>query len=93
MNGLQGFDTTTGAASMDDLEKHFRNFDMEVVELDGHSFDSLNKLSEIPSGKQAVYLLNTIKGKGVSFMENRLEWHYLPLTNELYQKAIQELEE
>ena len=48
----------------------------------------------VPSASDArmVYLLNTIKGKGVSFMENKLEWHYLPLSSELYAKAVKEQE-
>ena len=91
VNGLQGFDTTAGTASMSDLKRHFEAFDMEVIELDGHSFDSLNQLKQIPRDRRVVCLLNTIKGKGISFMENRLEWHYLPLTDELYQQAIEEL--
>ena len=42
-------------------------------------------------GPRAV-LLDTVKGKGVSFMENRLEWHYLPLDDELYAQARREVE-
>ena len=40
----------------------------------------------------AVILLHTVKGKGVSFMENRMEWHYLPLSGEQYAAALRELE-
>jgi transketolase len=93
MNGLQGFGTTSATASLNDLKRHFETFDLEVVELNGHSFDSLKEMNALPNGKRAVYLLNTVKGKGVSFMEDRLEWHYLPLTIDLYQKAVRELRE
>jgi transketolase len=39
-----------------------------------------------------VILLDTVKGKGVSFMENRMEWHYLPLSGEQYTAALHELD-
>jgi transketolase len=38
-----------------------------------------------------VVILRTVKGHGVSFMENQMKWHYLPLTPELYQQAIDEI--
>ena len=65
---------------------------MKVVEIDGHSPDSLQALLDDTGNDRVVYLLNTIKGKGVSFMENKLEWHYLPLSSELYAKAVKEQE-
>ena len=91
MNGLQGFGTTSATASLSYLKRHFESFDLEVIELNGHSLDSLKELETLPIGKRVVCLLNTIKGKGVSFMEDRLEWHYLPLSDELYQQAIREI--
>ncbi len=92
VNGLQGFGRTREVASMDNLNRYFEMFDMNVVELDGHSPESLGELLTLPSDGRMAYLLNTIKGKGVSFMENKLEWHYLPLSDELYAKAIKEQE-
>ena len=74
------------------LKRYFEAFDMRVVELDGHSPESLGELMTPPSGGRLVYLLNTVKGKGVSFMENKLEWHYLPLSEELFTKAVEEHE-
>ena len=91
MNGLQGFGTTSTTASLSDLKPHFEAFDMEVGEFDGHSLNSLKKLESLPKGKRVGCLLHTIKGKGVSFMEGRLEWHYLALTDDLYERAIREL--
>ena len=92
VNGLQGFGQTKEVASMDNLNQYFEAFDMNVVELDGHSPESLGELLTPASDDRMVYLLNTIKGRGVSFMENKLEWHYLPLSDELYAKAIEEHE-
>ena len=39
-----------------------------------------------------MILLHTVKGKGVSFMENRMEWHYLPLSSEQYAAALREVD-
>lgn len=92
VNGLQGYGRTGEVASMAKLNRYFQAFDMNVVELDGHSPESLGELLAPPSDDRMVYLLNTIKGRGVSFMENKLEWHYLPLSAGLYAKAVKEQE-
>lgn len=91
-NGLQGFGSTKDVASMDisKLQNLFKNFDFEVDAIDGHSEKDLKKLSQNSSRPQ-VFLMNTKKGQGVSFMEDKMEWHYLPLTAELYEKAKAEV--
>ena len=90
VNGLQGFGRTIEVSSMSNLSRYFNNFDLKVVELDGHSPESLQVILDQSGDSRVVYLLNTIKGKGVSFMEGKLDWHYLPLSEELYTKALQE---
>ena len=92
VNGLQGYGRTGEVASMAKLNRYFDAFDMNVVELNGHSSESLEQLLSVQGDDRMVYLLNTIKGKGVSFMENKLEWHYLSLSAELYEKAVKEQE-
>ena len=42
------------------------------------------------SGKPVAIVARTIKGKGVSFMENKMEWHYLPMSEDQYKKAVYE---
>ena len=64
-----------------------------VVELDGHSIPALQAaFAEAASvkGKPTALIAHTVKGKGVSFMENKMEWHYLPMTAEQYQMAVEE---
>ena len=52
-----------------------------VSEIDGHAADDIHRtLTQTTTGPRVV-ILRTVKGKGVSFMENRVEWHYLPLTD------------
>jgi transketolase len=93
VNGLQGFGSTRDIASLEPLAPKFRSFGLAVKEIDGHSPEALDvALAEHCEGP-LVILLRTVKGHGVSFMEGRMEWHYLPLNEEQYQLAIRELTE
>jgi transketolase len=92
-NRLQGFGTTREVASMDDLAGRLRAFDVPVLELDGHDPGALDDALVGAEAGLRVLLLHTVKGKGVSFMENEMQWHYLPLTDELYQRAVGEVED
>jgi transketolase len=91
LNGLQGFGTTREVASMQDLGARLRPFGLGVVDVDGHDHAAIAAATAAHPG--AIVLLHTVKGKGVSFMENRMEWHYLPLNEEQYAAALGELEE
>ena len=66
-------------------------FDVDINELDGHSVESLEQIKFRSENRLTVFDLHTVKGKGISFMENRLEWHYLSLSKEQYERAIVEL--
>ena len=92
-NGLQGFGSTDDVASLNIKKLHdiFSAFNFEIFEIDGHDENDLKKLAQKNSRPQ-IFLMNTIKGRGISFMENRMEWHYLPLSEELYRKAKKEIE-
>jgi len=91
LNGLQGFGSTREIASMDDLGKRVAAFGIPVCHVDGHDHRAIADAARAHPG--AVILLRTIKGKGVSFMENRMEWHYLPMSREQYAAALRELED
>lgn len=92
-NGLQGFGRTSEVMSPEPFAKKWEAFGFEVREINGHRFDEIRPALESPrSGRPLCVLARTIKGKGVSFMEDRLEWHYLPMKPEQFEKAIQELE-
>jgi transketolase len=90
LNGLQGFGTTREVASMDDLGRRLEAFGIATWPVDGHDHDAITAAARAHPG--AAILLRTVKGKGVSFMENRMEWHYLPLSAEQYAAALRELE-
>jgi transketolase len=90
-NGLQGFGTTRGVASLEPLAARFRGFGASPVEADGHDAVAMEQVIANAAGAPAVVILRTVKGHGVSFMEGQIEWHYLPLTAELFGKAVAEI--
>jgi transketolase len=70
-------------------------FGWDVHEVDGHDVDGIAGLIErldVRSGPPHVLLAETVFGRGVSFMESRIEWHYLPLEEESHGRAVAELE-
>jgi len=95
-NRLQITDDTEEVMTLEPLASKWAAFGWEVVEVDGHDHQELlNTLRAVPFKKDVPSLIiaRTIKGKGVSFMENRAEWHHgLPDNDEL-QQALMELTE
>lgn len=74
------------------LEEAWKGFGWQVDVCDGHSIEQLmDVLSIVHLNLPRVIVANTVKGKGISFMENSKDWHHNRLTNDLYSKAIQEL--
>jgi transketolase len=94
-NGLQQGDFTESTIRMEPLAARWRAFGWEVRETDGHDMRGLVECFQaapFSSGKPSCVLARTIKGKGVSFMENRPEWHHHVPTEEELKRAIAELE-
>ncbi|MCM1174364.1 MAG: transketolase [Blautia sp.] len=76
------------------LAEKWRQFGFRVVECNGHIHEELRKALLAESiEKPKCVIAHTIKGKGVSFMENELLWHYRDPQGEWYEKAVKELEE
>lgn len=90
-NGLQGFGSTTEVASMSPLAKRFCGFDVDIRVADGHDPGAIRAALE-PSGRLRIVVLETHKGHGVSFMHDRMEWHYLPMDAAQYRQAVAEIE-
>ena len=92
LNGLQGFGSTKEVADIGQLADRFRGLSLEVLSIDGHEPQSIEQSLRVTSPDKAVAIVaTTVKGHGVSFMENRMEWHYLPMSLEQYTQATEEI--
>lgn len=94
-NKLQSLDTTERTLGLEPLVAKFTAFGANVVEVDGHDHIAIgNAFMQATSQvcKPTVILAHTTKGKGVSFMENKVEWHYKSPNAEQLLIATQELE-
>lgn len=92
MNKLQYDGTVQEIGGLCHLAEKIEAFGWEVVQVDGHNVRALlNAYHTTSKGKPLAILADTIKGKGVSFMENNPLWHHSELKEELYQKAKAEV--
>lgn len=94
-NGLQISGTTEDVMDLKDLSSKWTSFGWEVVEVDGNNIEELLKVFyKIPAkeGKPTMVIAKTIKGKGISYMENNAKWHHGVPTEEEYNQAVKELE-
>ena len=95
-NGLQIDGHVNDVAGLEPLDKKFEGFGFEVLKIDGNNFDeiehALNKAKTV-KGKPTVILANTVKGKGVSYMENQVGWHGKAPNADEYKVALEELNE
>lgn len=96
-NGLQGFGQTADVLGDTAAVRTWEAIGFDTVVVDGHNIaellTALDRLTARLNGKPKLIIANTIKGKGVSYMENRLEWHYLPMTDAQYEQAHAEVSE
>jgi transketolase len=80
--------------AMEPLAEKWRAFGWSVQELDGHDVEALTAaLAAVPfePGRPSAIIARTVKGKGVSFMENDLEWHYRPPNDQDLKRALLEI--
>lgn len=94
-NGLQQGDETEATISLEPLADRWRSFGWSVREIDGHAMDQLVETFEaVPfaSGKPNCVIAHTHKGRGVSFMEDRVEWHHGVPTDAQLAQAIDEID-
>ena len=93
-NKLQSFGRTKEVLDLEPLAKKWEAFGWSVREVDGHDLDALVKLlNSVPFKPEhpTLIIAHTIKGKGISFTEDRLEWHYKSLNPEQKESALEEL--
>ena len=96
-NGLQIDGTTDEIMPQLDFTKKFDAFGYDTYEIDGHNMEEImatfDKIHAAKDGKPKFINAHTVKGKGVSYMENQLAWHGMAPNDEQYALAMKELEE
>ncbi|WP_238883212.1 transketolase [Clostridium sp. YIM B02551] len=93
-NELQGLGKVSDITGLYPLNEKWKAFNWNVIEINGHDFheilQALKESYELKT-KPTVIIAHTIKGKGISFMENKLEWHYKSPNKEQFNTAMEEL--
>ncbi len=93
-NKIQSLDRCENTLELLDLAAKWRAFGWNVIEIDGHNHDEIRKaLLSKDEIKPTCIIANTVKGKGISFMEDTVLWHYRAPQGEDYDNAVKELEE
>ncbi|GHT53780.1 transketolase [Endomicrobiia bacterium] len=94
-NGLQIDGATKDVMNVESLTDKYRSFGWNVIEIDGHNLEKIDKAYtqfKAEKGKPTAIIAKTVKGKGVSYMENLDEWHGKIPSKELTKKALEEID-
>ena len=94
-NNLQIDGTVEEVCSPYPIDKKFEAFNFNVQVINGHDFDEIRKAldnAKTTKGMPTAIIMNTVKGKGVSFMENAVNWHGAAPNDEQYKQAMEDLE-
>ena len=94
-NNLQIDGTINEVNSPYPIDKKFEAFNFHVINIDGHDFDAIDaafKEAKATKGQPTAIIAKTVKGKGVSFMENQVSWHGSAPNDEQYEVAMADLE-
>lgn len=94
-NNLQIDGTVEDVCSPYPIDKKFEAFNFHVINIDGNDFDQIDaafKEAKATKGMPTAIIAHTVKGKGVSFMENNVGWHGKAPNDEEYAIAMEELE-
>ena len=94
-NGLQIDGDIAEVMSSHPIDKKFEAFNWNVITIDAHDYDQIRAAIDkalVPNGKPTMIVAKSIKGKGVSYMENQASWHGSAPNAEQYEQAIKELD-
>src|SRR5258706_729019 len=95
LNGQQALGKTADVLSLAPMVERWRAFGWRAEEIDGHDVPALTAALGAPTTADApprVFVARTIFGKGVSYMEGQLKWHYWPMSDDEYRQAISDLD-
>jgi transketolase len=94
LNGQQALGYTNEVMALPHMAERWRSFGWDAHEVDGHDTAAIEKTIEsldTETGPPHVLIARTVFGKGVSFMESQIKWHYLPMSDAEYQQALTEI--
>ena len=91
-NKIQSFGRTNDIINQENMGERWKAFGWETHEINGHDPDSIEAACLAPQTRPKAIIADTVKGKGVSFMEDKLEWHYKSPNDSQLMEALQELE-
>jgi transketolase len=92
-NGQQALDHTARVLDLSPLEQRWAAFGWRTHVVDGHDLGQLTgALTSTSAGAPQVVVARTVFGKGVSFMEGRIKWHYMPMNDDEYRQAVAEVD-
>jgi transketolase len=94
-NGQQAFGYTKDVLSLEPMGKRWQGFNWDVHEVDGHNVAEMARIIEqlnTSSGAPHVLIAKTTFGKGVSFMKSEVKWHYLPMSDADYIRALEDID-
>ena len=92
-NKIQGFGKTNEILDLSSLAQKWESFGFDVIEIEnGNNVEKIAngfvEIKKLSGTKPKCIILHTTKGNGISFMENKLEWHYLPMNDKQYEQAL-----
>lgn len=91
-NDLQGYGRPTQICYFEPIVEKWRSFGWQVYKSDGHDIVQILRAFKKPNNRRPkIIIARTLKGKGISFMENDLKWHYYIVTDEIKERALKEL--
>ena len=94
LNGQQAFGFTEHVLNLSPMSERWRSFGWDVHEVDGHNLEEMASVFaslDTAEGPPHVIVAHTVFGKGVSFMESQIKWHYWPMSDDEYYQALQEI--
>jgi transketolase len=90
-NGLQGFGATREVSDLGPPEQVISALGIATTVINGHNLEEIESALSVTTAGPHAIVANTTKGFGVSFMENKMEWHYLSMTQAQYETALEEI--
>jgi transketolase len=94
LNGQQALGYTKDVMDLAPMDQRWVSFGWDVDEVDGHDVPAIVKTiesGEAERSKPHLVIANTVFGNGISFMQNQLQWHYLPMSDQQYEQALTEV--